>query len=213
MNAWPSTPPKPESTRAGDDAGKRARPQQLRSAEAAAAIRRLEPHVRQPLVGVELDVGRRVADVVAGARDVVALGRSPSRRSLRRRAAAPARRARRPDRARTCQNDASAGSMISRRSRSSASSAAARARIRFSRRSATSASACTRSSGGAWPSRDADARSPAPAARASSQRALLHGDVGAQRLERPVGLLHGRDGLHDRLAEAAAPSSPGCASR
>ena len=45
------------------------------------------------------------------------------------------------------------------------------------------------------------------------ERALLHGDVGERRLQRPVRLLDRRHRLDDRLAEAQLGALPGCASR
>ena len=185
-----------------DDAGKAAGAQQLRAAEAAAAIRRLEPHVGQPLVAEELDVGLRVLEVVA---------RRARGRSARR---APSR-----PRASTSGSDAAAGG-------SSTGSSAhlperrvgriddqppqpilgvvgrrRRARIRFSRRCATSASACTRSSGGIWPASHADVVLRAPAPRASSSDRCCTVTFATRRLQRPVRLLHRRDRLHDRFAE------------
>src|SRR5262249_30641646 len=47
------------------DAGERPRANELRAAQAAAAIRGLEAHVGQLLIRQKLDVGRGVADVVA----------------------------------------------------------------------------------------------------------------------------------------------------
>ena len=185
---------------AGDDARKGAGAQQLRAAEAAAAIRRLEPHVRQPLVREILDVGLGVADGVARAGDVGAIRHRLRDQRFDVGQRHPRRPARRSVSSRTCQNDVSAGSMISRRSRSSPSSAAARARIRFSRRSATSASTCTRSIGGVWPSRTRT-RILRRQLLGQLQRPLLHGDVRAQRLQGPVGLLHRRDRADDGFAE------------
>ena len=92
MNTWPSASPRPRLRVPVDDAGKAAVAQELRAAEAAAAVRRLEPHVGQPLVGEELHGRARVLELVAGAREVVALGRAPWRRPRPRRAAAPTRR-------------------------------------------------------------------------------------------------------------------------
>ncbi len=57
----------------GDLTGERPRPQQLGAAKSAAAIRRFEAHVRQLLVGEELDVGLRVREVSTRPREIVAL--------------------------------------------------------------------------------------------------------------------------------------------
>ena len=174
---------------AADGAGKLPVAQELRAAEAVAAIRRFEPHVRKFLV-----VRGTPTLVRAFSRSWFARARSIS--SARQRLGRPpvdiGQRpdvARLIDRLRTARSRTTrrSGSMISRRSPSSASPAAASARIRFSRRCATSASAWTRSSGGICP---------------ASTRILFCRASSCAELERP--LLHG----HVRHASPSASSTP-----
>ena len=154
------------AARAGDESRESAAAQELRAAEAVAAVRRFEPHVGQPLVVEEVDRRPRILQLVARAREVVPLaerlrdrrvhiGKRPQPPSAPRpdRSAPPERR-RRPDRR-------SAGAARPRRPRprcwrESGSRAAARPRLRPARdRAAESArrrrAPCSR------------ARAPAPA--------------------------------------------------
>ena len=123
MNTWPSASPKPRRRVPVIEPGKAARAQELRAAEAAAAIRRLEPDVGQPLVVEEVHGRLGVLQLVAGARQVVSLVERlrDGRIDVGQRRRAPS--ALRPGRCAPARTTTSAGSTISRRSASSASAA------------------------------------------------------------------------------------------